>query len=79
MGAEGSVKMLTKALNDKDGRFVLSTHSEDEAEYQLTGIIDGVIKDVKIDRTFVDADSVRWIVDYKTGSHKGDIEAFLDE
>ena len=32
-----------------------------------------------IDRTFVDTDGKRWIVDYKTSSHEGaDIEAFLD-
>ncbi len=43
-----------------------------------TGIVDGAVKDVKIDRTFVDTDNVRWIVDYKTGSHKGDIEGFLE-
>lgn len=77
-GAEESVKMLKRALDDEHGRFVLSAHLEDEAEYQLTGIVDGVIRDVKIDRTFVDADNVRWIVDYKTGTHKGDIEAFLE-
>jgi ATP-dependent helicase/nuclease subunit A len=33
---------------------------------------------VTLDRTFV-ADGVRWIVDYKTGSHAGgDPEGFLD-
>jgi ATP-dependent helicase/nuclease subunit A len=33
-----------------------------------------------IDRTFVDADGVRWIIDYKTSAHQGgDLEAFLDK
>jgi ATP-dependent exoDNAse (exonuclease V) beta subunit len=33
-----------------------------------------------IDRSFVDADQVRWIVDYKTGEHlEGDRDAFLDQ
>ncbi len=32
-----------------------------------------------IDRTFVDEHGVRWIVDYKTGTHAGgDLEEFLD-
>jgi ATP-dependent exoDNAse (exonuclease V) beta subunit len=32
-----------------------------------------------VDRTFVDADGLRWIIDYKTGRHEGtDVEAFLD-
>jgi ATP-dependent exoDNAse (exonuclease V) beta subunit len=37
------------------------------------------IVNVIVDRTFVDADGTRWIVDYKTGTHEGaDVEAFLD-
>jgi ATP-dependent helicase/nuclease subunit A len=33
-----------------------------------------------IDRTFVDEDGVRWIIDYKTGSHEGGgLETFLDD
>jgi ATP-dependent exoDNAse (exonuclease V) beta subunit len=32
-----------------------------------------------IDRTFVDEHGVRWIIDYKTGSHEGgNLETFLD-
>ena len=34
---------------------------------------------VIVDRSFVDADGSRWIVDYKTGSHEGgDVAGFLD-
>jgi hypothetical protein len=34
---------------------------------------------VIIDRSFVDADGIRWIVDYKSGRHEGgDTQAFLD-
>jgi ATP-dependent helicase/nuclease subunit A len=33
----------------------------------------------RIDRTFLDADGVRWIVDFKTSLHEGDdLETFLD-
>ena len=35
---------------------------------------------IKIDRTFLDAQGTRWIVDYKTGRHQDtDIEIFLDQ
>ena len=37
------------------------------------------LEHVHIDRTFVDDDDIRWIVDFKTSSHEGgDIDAFLD-
>ena len=33
-----------------------------------------------MDRTFLDKDGVRWIIDYKTSRHEGsDIDFFLDE
>jgi len=33
-----------------------------------------------LDRSFVDANGTRWIIDYKTASHEGgDISHFLDE
>ena len=32
-----------------------------------------------LDRTFVDEQGARWIIDYKTGTHEGaDVEGFLD-
>ena len=34
---------------------------------------------IAIDRTFVDDQNVRWIIDFKTGSHEGtDLDGFLD-
>ncbi len=37
------------------------------------------MQSLRIDRTFVDAEGVRWIVDWKTSRHEGgDREAFLD-
>ena len=39
---------------------------------------DGNIAAFVVDRTFIDENGVRWIVDYKTGSHEGgDVDAFL--
>ncbi|MCW8874689.1 MAG: PD-(D/E)XK nuclease family protein, partial [Gammaproteobacteria bacterium] len=39
----------------------------------------GRIWHLVLDRTFVDADGTRWIIDYKTGSHAGGgREEFLD-
>ncbi len=41
------------------------------SELALTAWLDGEFASVKIDRTFVDAEGFRWIVDWKTSSHEG--------
>ncbi len=70
---------LNKTLADQRGRWTLAAHHDARSEWRLTGLVDGALKTVALDRTFVDADSVRWIIDFKTGSHDGaDAEAFLD-
>jgi ATP-dependent exoDNAse (exonuclease V) beta subunit len=49
------------------------------SELALTAVVDGVVQSLRIDRSFVDDEGVRWIVDWKTGTHEGgDREAFLD-
>jgi ATP-dependent helicase/nuclease subunit A len=70
---------LNKTLADQRGRWTLTAHRDARSEWRLTGLVDGALKNVALDRTFVDADIVRWIIDYKTGSHEGaDVDAFLD-
>jgi ATP-dependent exoDNAse (exonuclease V) beta subunit len=71
--------ILEQTLADKRGRWVLGTHAHAESELRLTGVLREEIVRVAIDRTFVDEQGTRWIVDYKTGTHEGgDVEAFLD-
>lgn len=77
--AQRVVQALTQTLADPRGRWLLGPHREARCEYRLTGRLDGEWVDIAIDRTFVDEEGVRWIVDYKTGVHLGgDLEAFLD-
>ena len=70
---------LSNVLSDRRGRWLLNSgHRDAESEFRVTGYIDGTFRNVALDRTFVDNDNVRWIVDYKTGFTKGNIEQFLD-
>ena len=70
---------LLRTLRDPRGRWILEAHADAETESHLTGLIDGKLHEVVIDRTFVDESGVRWIIDYKTGAHQGgDLEVFLD-
>ncbi len=71
---------LGAVLEDPRGRWLLdSAHEGAHSEYALSGVIDGRLLSVVLDRTFVDRDGTRWIVDYKTGRHLGaDLDGFLD-
>jgi ATP-dependent helicase/nuclease subunit A len=73
------VDALTRSLADERGRWVLGVHGQARSEWRLTGLIDGALSNIAIDRSFVDEDGVRWIIDYKTGGHEGgSTDAFLD-
>lgn len=73
-----AVDLVIRALSDKRGRWLLSAHTEGAVEYPLTGVVNGEIVHAVIDRTFVDG-GVRWVVDYKTGTHEGgSVEGFLE-
>ncbi|MDX1252653.1 MAG: UvrD-helicase domain-containing protein [Gammaproteobacteria bacterium] len=71
---------LARTLKDQRGRWLLdNTHHDSRCEYALTGIIAGKPVNIIIDRTFVDQNGTRWIIDYKTSRHEGgDLDAFLD-
>ncbi len=70
---------VTGMMADTRGRWVLEQRKEARSEWELTGEIDGYLRSVKIDRSFVDEHGDRWIIDFKTGAHEGaDVDAFLD-
>jgi len=70
---------LAGAVSDEKGRWVLGPHAEARSEYRITMRGPEGFEHLAVDRTFVDADARRWIVDYKTGAHEGgDAGAFLD-
>lgn len=72
------VSALRATLADKTGRWLLSPHRGGKCEYPLCGLIDSRMVYVVIDRTFIDEKGTRWIVDYKSGIHRGGgIEEFM--
>ena len=70
--AEHGLKLInqavTQTLNDQRGRWILSKHIDSTSEFPITVIIDGGLKNYIIDRTFIDDDGARWIIDYKTST-----------
>ncbi len=71
---------LVATLEHGRGRWILDPeHDAARSEYALTGVVDGEPVGVVIDRTFVDEDGTRWIIDYKSSVHiGGGLDAFLD-
>lgn len=71
---------LSQTLNDERGRWILdASHQDARCEYAISGVLDGQVVRAIMDRSFIDAEGVRWIIDYKTGSREGgDVEGFLD-
>jgi ATP-dependent exoDNAse (exonuclease V) beta subunit len=68
------------ALGSERGRWILSDeHADCHSEYALTSLTQGHAVNVVIDRTFIDRDGRRWIIDFKTGIHAGGSpDAFID-
>ncbi len=75
-----SVKLaLQQTTTDERGRWILSSHAEAQDEYALCCLDQGRVRRIVIDRTFVDEQGIRWIVDYKTSRHSGgDLASFFD-
>ena len=68
-----------QTLDSKTGHWILSNQRrEARCELAVAGLIDGQLNNAVVDRTFLDDDDVRWIIDYKSGYHGGaDLEEFL--
>jgi len=79
-GAERALTALRGTLDDPRGRWLFdASHREAHSELALTGLRGGQIVNAVIDRTFIAADGVRWVVDFKTSPHEGgDLAEFLE-
>ena len=71
---------IEQTLQDERGQWIMSKdHQQARNEYALTGLVEGEMINAILDRTFIDEQGTRWIIDYKTGGHEGGgLESFLD-
>jgi ATP-dependent exoDNAse (exonuclease V) beta subunit len=78
--AERILRALTAAVSSSRGRWILAGHGDAQCEWALGGLLGERLESARIDRTFIDENGVRWIIDYKTSSHEGGSrEVFLNE
>jgi ATP-dependent helicase/nuclease subunit A len=75
-----TVQALLNVHRDPRGRWILrSGYRDDLREHALSGYWQGEVVRVVFDRSFIDEDGIRWVIDYKTSQHLGSgIEQFLD-
>ena len=74
------MRALKNILKDETGRKILKRYENDQAEYALTYVDGRDFKNKVVDRTYVDDEGIRWIVDYKTGEHEGgNLKKFFDD
>jgi len=74
------LRALKNILKDKVGRKILKHYESEEAEYALTFKDNRNFRTKIVDRTYVDDEGIRWIIDYKTGEHEGsNLEKFFDD
>lgn len=76
---ERVVTVVQAAVGDDQGRWLLSAHHQERVNEYAVTVAEGTrFRRLVIDRAFVDADGIRWIIDYKTGTHEGgDRDAFI--
>jgi ATP-dependent exoDNAse (exonuclease V) beta subunit len=74
------VAALAGTLRDARGRWLLAAQGREAwSEMRLSGLHDGRVVNISIDRMLVDEQGDRWIIDFKTSTHEGgDREAFLE-
>ncbi|MGE0113550.1 MAG: UvrD-helicase domain-containing protein [Steroidobacteraceae bacterium] len=68
------IQAIEQMLSDAKGRWILglgTEHRDAAAEIALTGVVNGSVINSVIDRSFVDEQGTRWIIDFKTSSHEG--------
>jgi hypothetical protein len=75
------IEALTRTVSSTRGRWIFAAeHHAARSEWALTGIAAGRLTNVVIDRTFIDRDGTRWVIDFKTSRHEGGgLDAFLEE
>jgi ATP-dependent exoDNAse (exonuclease V) beta subunit len=71
---------LIAVHHDPRARWILEKRARgDVREHALSGLQQGEVVRVIFDRSFIDDQGVRWVIDYKTSHHAGgNLEEFLD-
>ncbi|MDH3620877.1 MAG: UvrD-helicase domain-containing protein [Gammaproteobacteria bacterium] len=68
---------VARTAGDERGRWLLT--GDGHAELALSGLYEGEIESIVVDRVRIDDNGDHWIVDYKTSTHEGgNLPGFID-
>ncbi len=72
-------EVLSRVRSDPQGRWLLDPRHRGALDgIGLSGLYEARLTSVKIDRSFIDEQGTRWLVDYRVSPHEGgDVEAFV--
>jgi len=74
-----AVAAIDRMLADRRGAWILAQHPDARCEEKLIGMTESGSEAAVLDRTFVDEEGTRWIIDYKSAEHEGGSrEEFLE-
>ena len=70
--------IIDNIIHDQRGLWILKNHFEAKSEFSITALLNNQNIKMIIDRTFIDENGIRWIIDYKTNAFlQSDLEEFL--
>jgi ATP-dependent exoDNAse (exonuclease V) beta subunit len=77
-----AMEIAVNATHDATAQWILAPHADAASEVRWAGIIDGSLREVRVDRIFraagtpgAEGDSCWWIIDYKTAHEDGSEQA----
>ena len=80
IGVRRVAKAVANIQADSAAHFLFADYPIAENEYAVSAFEGGSVNKYRIDRSFIDEQGVRWIVDYKsTDTKTADVDAFIDE
>jgi ATP-dependent helicase/nuclease subunit A len=78
--SERVIRALQNVLKSDRARWILSPAEGAQSEWAISGILEGRLFHTVVDRSLIDSQNRRWIVDFKTSDHAGgSLTGFLDE
>jgi ATP-dependent helicase/nuclease subunit A len=76
--ATQALALLESCLADPRLRWIFAPHTDVSSPLELTGIYEGRLTNVSIDRAFTDSLGVRWLVDFSAAApNDASVESFL--